>query len=168
MKFIVAFLVLTAFIAGIQAQKPPKYCSSQIKVLDGDTIILQNHKIRLLGIDAPEIGQKPFGENSKKYLKELIQNKKVCCKAGHKPFDKYNRLLAYCWAEDKFINAEILKAGQAISLFIGDQNNEYKLLFLQLEEEAQAQELGIYNSKAHLEEIPYFWRKYKKPKRGNK
>ena len=168
MKFVIIFLILCAFILGIQAQKPFKTCSDQVLVLDGDTLILQKQKIRLLGIDAPEIGQEPFGENSKNYLKKLIQNQKVCCRPSHEPFDKYKRLLAYCWSEDKFINAEMIKAGQAVSLFIGDKNTEYKLLFLQYEEEAQKQELGIYNSQASLDEIPYIWRKYKKPKTGKK
>ena len=47
-----------------------------IKVIDGDTIYVRDydnktHKIRLAGIDAPEMSQ-PYGKESRSHLLELI------------------------------------------------------------------------------------------------
>ena len=52
-----------------------------IRISDGDTVILEDskgvkHKIRLDGIDAPEIGQK-YGMESKIYLEDLYLKTKV-------------------------------------------------------------------------------------------
>lgn len=52
-----------------------------VRVADGDTITIldsQNtqHKIRLMGIDAPEKGQ-PFGDASKRSLSDLVFGKLV-------------------------------------------------------------------------------------------
>ena len=47
-----------------------------IKVHDGDTISVilngRKEKVRLIGIDAPEIKQKPWGTRAKKYLEKLL------------------------------------------------------------------------------------------------
>lgn len=51
-----------------------------VGVHDGDTITMlaldnRPHKIRLDGIDAPELGQ-PFGRASKQHMAELLANRK--------------------------------------------------------------------------------------------
>ena len=60
-----------------------------MRVTDGDTITLldvenRQHKIRLDGIDAPELGQ-PFGRASKQHLAELLASREAaaeCSKIG--------------------------------------------------------------------------------------
>ena len=61
--------------------------ASEIRIVDGDTIVLNGEKIRFFGIDAPEIDQECVkngkvimcGEVSKKALKDKIGNKKPIC-----------------------------------------------------------------------------------------
>ncbi|MBD3359361.1 MAG: hypothetical protein GF365_01470, partial [Candidatus Buchananbacteria bacterium] len=71
-------------------------------VTDGDTIHVDingtDEKIRLLGIDAPELsGSECFATNAKNKLTELINNKKVSLMPDSQSADrdKYNRLLRY-------------------------------------------------------------------------
>lgn len=73
-------------------------------ICDGDTILIgpgkcehgfSQNKIRLLGIDAFETGQKPLGEASKKFLSNLLLNKKVCVELDTQEKDKYDRTLGY-------------------------------------------------------------------------
>ena len=50
------------------------------KVLDGDTIVVNNQKIRLFGIDAPELDQKSsdgitIGKKATQYLRSRIEGK---------------------------------------------------------------------------------------------
>ena len=62
-------------------------------VHDGDTITLldldnRQHKIRLDGIDAPELGQ-PFGRASKQHLAELLANREAVAECSK--IDRYRR-----------------------------------------------------------------------------
>ncbi len=138
--------------------------SAEALIHDGDTIKVKSSKqrIRLIGIDAPEMGQKPFGKVSKNYLIKLVQSMpegQVCCEKGGEAKDKYGRTLAYCWVGDTFLNAEMVKNGQAVTLFYGEKNNKYKNLLLSMEETAEKEEVGIHNNENPLPESPYSWRR---------
>ena len=49
-----------------------------VSVSDGDTVILiisgHKEKVRLIGIDAPELAQKQWGEKAKRYLEALLRD----------------------------------------------------------------------------------------------
>jgi endonuclease YncB( thermonuclease family) len=97
--------------------------SSLIDIIDGDTIILNNLKIRLQGIDAPEMKQTckqridgkiwPCGLAAAEKLKALTAGKEIACTNEGK--DKYQRHLSYCYVGDLNINAEMVKQGYAIA-----------------------------------------------------
>jgi micrococcal nuclease len=48
-----------------------------VDVNDGDTVVIsmegKTYRTRLIGIDAPEMGQEPWGKKSKKHLHELLK-----------------------------------------------------------------------------------------------
>lgn len=72
-----------------------------VAVTDGDTLTIldasgQQHKIRLMGIDAPERGQ-PFGEEAAKFLAMLAQGKTVNADCPKK--DRYGRLVCKVYTE---------------------------------------------------------------------
>ena len=48
---------------------------ADIKIIDGDTIIFNEKKIRLLGIDAPETNQYCFDKNKIKYIPHKLDIK---------------------------------------------------------------------------------------------
>ncbi len=83
-------------------------------VIDGDTAMLKNGRIRLIGIDAPEIGQ-PYFSKAKNKLKELIEGKEVKLEKDITDKDKYGRLLRYVWVDNALINLEMVKLGYANS-----------------------------------------------------
>ena len=92
------------------------------KVIDGDSLEIGNHRIRLMGIDAPEYVQTckdnhkkiyPCGIISAKYLKELIKDKPLTCRVHKK--DQYERDLCTCYVGDKDINREMILSGNAIT-----------------------------------------------------
>lgn len=88
------------------------YAVSQ--VIDGDTIIVKKDKkvmkIRLYGIDAPEIKQ-PFGYESKHILKGMIENKLVSIDLKWR--DKYGRIIGIVYLGKKCINEIMVKKGMA-------------------------------------------------------
>jgi endonuclease YncB( thermonuclease family) len=69
------------------------------QVEDGDTFTLKSGvKVRLIGINAPDKGQKDF-ELSRTVLQSMITDKKVFLEYDRYQDDKYGRLLAWVWID---------------------------------------------------------------------
>lgn len=140
-----------------------RFVSKMVQVIDGDTIILNNLRIRLQGIDAPELKQQcqniktmkfyNCGIAAKEYLIELIRGKEIAC--TDEGIDKYKRQLSYCYLKDLNINREMIKRGHAIAYL------RYDKYFLLDEIEAKWNKAGIWSTKFV---IPELWRKSKKTK----
>jgi endonuclease YncB( thermonuclease family) len=85
-----------------------------VAVADGDTITVLSegvqHKIRLLGIDAPEKSQ-AFGNQSKQSLADMVFRKTVAVEYNKR--DKYNRIVGKVLLEDNDLNIEQIKRGLA-------------------------------------------------------
>jgi micrococcal nuclease len=123
-----------------------------IYVIDGDTLILDNHeRVRLIGINAPEIASKyhrgeRYGKEAKKYLRKRVEGQEVTLKPGAEPFDKYERRLAYVYLPDgTFINEELVKLGYAETF--RKFPFTYKERFLALEAEAKEKRLGMWGAR---------------------
>ena len=84
-------------------------------VHDGDTITLLNvdnrqHKVRLDGIDAPELGQ-PFGRASKQHLAELLFNREAVAECSK--IDRYRREVCRVLVGGADAGLEQIRAGLA-------------------------------------------------------
>jgi len=89
-------------------------------VVDGDTIdVVAMGRVRLLGIDAPEIGRgfdtsAPFAREARDRLSAMILHRWVRLEQEGAPFDAYDRRLAYVMTEDgTFVNAALVREGLA-------------------------------------------------------
>ena len=81
-------------------------------VVDGDTIDVDGKRIRLAGIDAPELNH-PYGKNAKFTLIKLCQGQQV--RAVFDGLDEYARNVATCYLPDgRDLSAEMVKLGMAI------------------------------------------------------
>ena len=131
------------------------------KVIDGDTIKISKQNIRLIFIDAPEIAQKCFtkekkiyycGNESKEFLKSIINNKRVYCE--YKKKDKYRRVLAECFLTKKKlyrINYKMVENGWAIIY----RRYSFPKNYLIAEDYAKKTNIGIWQGKFISPEI---WR----------
>lgn len=119
---------------------------------DGDSLHLDGRKIRLIGIDAPELHQScekngrsyPCGELSKKHLAYLIDGQEISCTWVEK--DKFDRLLAQCQANGYDLNKKMVEDGWAVSYYDYPQE----------EAQARKQKLGIW---AGSFDLPRMWRR---------
>mgnify|MGYP000117790960 CR=1 FL=1 len=139
------------------------------KVHDGDTVSIRisgfakipvkTEKVRLIGIDAPELKQEPWGRLSKRYLKKLISESDwiVDLEFDVEQRDKYGRLLAYLIDKNgKMINEKMLEAGHAI-LYTIPPNVKYVERFTEAQKKAQLSKAGIWR-KGGLRKSPEQWR----------
>jgi len=134
------------------------------KIYDGDTIgvVLDGRfeKIRLIGVDAPELDQRPWGRKARKYVESLVAgaNSKISLEYDIERRDKYGRILAYIWIQDgRMLNEEMLKNGFAV-LFTCPPNVKHVLRFRAAQEKARDNKIGIWGENG-LRERPYDYRK---------
>ena len=131
----------------------------EAKVIDGDTIHINNNKIRLHGIDAPELNQNCIykeknwecGSDSKKYLLNLTNFNQVKCKVIG--IDRYKRFIATCFIDQANINKMMVKEGWAIAY------RYYSKDYVDEEFIAKKNKVGIWKGKF---EEPYIHRKKNK------
>jgi len=135
-----------------------------VGVSDGDTVTVldasrQPHKIRLLGIDAPEKAQ-PFGKVAKQILSDRIYEKHV--RVQEKSLDRYGRTLGKILLEDADINLEMVKAGLAwhYKHYADDQFPGDAELYAQAEAQARGDRLGLWAYGDPVE--PWAWRQEQK------
>ena len=106
-------LPLAVMLAGCTPPPlPPEEPLAGCSVSDGDTIRCGSERIRLLGIDAPELDH-PYGKKAKWALVSLCKGQPV--RAEILETDKYGRTVAKCTLEDgRDISEEMVKLGLAL------------------------------------------------------
>jgi len=125
-------------------------------VSDGDTVWVQSlqggeaYKVRLLGIDAPEICQ-PWGPQSRAALHAALQGQVVEVRARTR--DSYGRLLAQLTRQGNDVGAWMVGQGYAWSYSYKHNAGPYEALQLH----AQTQHLGLFSDGRALQ--PRWFRK---------
>ena len=150
---LVCFLLLLGSVSTAYAKQLHKV----VRVIDGDTVVLINgQKIRLLSINTPELGRNSVqnetgGFTSKKFLKELLLNKRVRLEQDVEKKDRYGRILAHLFLEDgQHINFEMISSGQAI-LNIHPPNLKYAESLRQAQRLAEERKIGLWSLDAYQE-----------------
>lgn len=158
----VIFLCLALLIGVYTYQNfyPKEFTAHVEKVLDGDTIIVDGMRIRLAGIDAPELDQhsfdkKPIGLWSREYLRKYIENKKVTILWKRR--GKYGRIIGEVFYQNKSVNELLLINGMALSYF------DYKSFYSSMEFDARLKRVGIFKTFGFYK--PSFFRKKKRSKK---
>ncbi len=125
------------------------------KVVDGDTFWIDNLrpnglKIRFIGIDAPESRnafkkkKQYYGKESKAYLTDLLQNRKVRLEFDVDSLDQFKRTLAYVFLENgDMVNELIIKSGNGILMTI-PPNVKYEELLIKAQTHARVNNLGLW------------------------
>ena len=130
--------------------------ADNLKIVDGDTIVLNGEKIRFSGIDTPELkqtcmngDQKVFcGKLAKMLLVKKIGNKTPECIREGK--DVYKRTLAECFINGESLSAFLVRSGYAFAY------RKYSEKFIKDEEFAKENKLGMWSMKF---EYPWDFRK---------
>ncbi len=125
-------------------------------VIDGDTIEIRGHRIRLDAIDAPESSQLCHDAAGKRYrcgqksafaLADMIGRSVVNCQPkGH---DRYRRVVAICFKGGTNLNAGMVTQGWAVAF------RKFGIDYIREEDEARLARRGIW---AGSFQMPWDWR----------
>ena len=160
-RFIIIFLIFVSKAAAEEISGIPK-------IIDGDTVHINNYKFRLEGIDAPEMKQQckketlkisstigfsfykdySCGKVSKAKLKAKINGSKIKCISSSK--DKYKRYIATCFKGETNLNRWMVRNGHAIAY------RKYSKKYVPDEDFAKEKKLGLWQGKFMN---PEKWRK---------
>ena len=119
--------------------------ADSIRVVDGDTIVLNGEKIRFSGIDSPELKQtcmdgdeKIFcGRIAKKLLiKKIGKQMPECISEGK---DAYKRTLAECFVNGESLSVFLVRSGYAFAY------RKYSDKFIKDEEFAKKNNAGMWS-----------------------
>ena len=124
-----------------------------VGITDGDTITVLDadkteHKIRLMGIDAPEKSQ-DFGAASKQALSNYIYQKEVT--VDYKKLDKYKRIVGKVILDNQDVCLAMIELGMAWHYkdYEKEQSKTDKDLYSQAELKARDSKIGLWqDSKA--------------------
>ncbi len=119
--------------------------ANNLKVIDGDTIVLNGEKIRFSGIDTPELKQTCFKDNekvgcgmlAKKLLVNKIGNNTPICIGKKKDF--YKRTLAECFVNGESLSKFLVRSGYAFAY------RKYSTKFIEDENYAKTKKLGMWS-----------------------
>ena len=116
------FFAVMAFLACGGALGSPDEVSGTASVTDGDSLRIGNQRIRIHGIDAPELRQPcrsgqadawHCGRASAQALEELVADRSVRC--VKRDVDRYGRLVAQCFVGAVDLGREQVRQGWAVA-----------------------------------------------------
>jgi endonuclease YncB( thermonuclease family) len=120
---LVVLFAAAAIVAALVEPLPPAL-NGQARVSDGDTLRIGNDRIRIVGLDAPELDQTctdatgaawQCGRESSQQLRELVGGGTVSCITEGR--DQYGRYLGRCTVDGVDLGATLVAQGFAIASF---------------------------------------------------
>jgi micrococcal nuclease len=98
------------------AETPPALNCRVERISDGDSFYCNGGKrVRLIGIDAPEMDQGELGRASREGLTRLMPlGSEVRLETDVRAADQFRRTLAYAWSGTVMINREMIRQGWAM------------------------------------------------------
>ena len=115
-NFFQKFLILLyfGFISINCVRANPITLEGLASAIDGDTIIVNNYKIRLNGVSAPELSEEG-GNEAKQAMQKILENKTIKCSlSGRKSYERY---IGVCWIGAIDVGALIIMQGFARDCF---------------------------------------------------
>lgn len=147
---LVIALVLVGVALLVERLVPP--LTGAVRVVDGDSLVVDGERVRLDGIDAPELHQTcgapgrewPCGARAKAALEAVVAPGAVSCRPVDE--DRYGRAVAICGVEKDDLGARQVAEGWALATGLAYQREEAR---------ARAAGKGIWSGPF---EVPGEWR----------
>jgi micrococcal nuclease len=159
-RFCIFFCCLLLLV-GCQSSRVPSTVTVQVQqVVSGHTLDVLHptqqtaltERVRLIGIEAPDLKQQPWGEAARNRFEQMLGEKAgqqlvlqpVVLEPDVQEKDTYGRWLAYVWRDGKLINQELVKEGCVLAA-PRSPNNKYDSRIARAQEYARLMGYGIWN-----------------------
>ena len=137
--------------ANLVAAKVTRVFSGQtVEVILSPTT--QHAKVRIIGIDAPDLRQSPWGERAKEKLSELVLGMPVKIEMEDVEPDRFNRLNAHIWQDNTLVSEKLVKEGCVLANM--EYPHSYSKLLIDAQEYARLMGYGIWNPQQALRQTP--------------
>jgi micrococcal nuclease len=150
-------LVVFGQAAGIPATIDYAKSGHTLELLSELSPEVPAHEIRLVGIQAPDRRQQPWGPAAQRYLNQ-VNGQLVRVEADPLSPDAFGRIWAYVWAGNTLVNAKVLAAGWAFLESDRLAQLKYRQSLVYAQEFARLQGLGIWAPERPLRETPEAFR----------
>jgi micrococcal nuclease len=153
-------LFVTLCLLGCQAAESGRGKQVQvIRVMSGQTVEIadpQTNKplqVRLLGIDAPDLKQEPWGRQAKQRLEELVGGQFVMLESDLEPSDRFDRQLGYLWIGSELANEKLIEEGYVLAASRAP-NLKYQQRLTRAQQWSRLMGRGIWNAQMPLRQTP--------------
>ncbi|MFV0379960.1 MAG: thermonuclease family protein [Anaerorhabdus sp.] len=154
---IVLTILFLAYIFIWPKQNPKEQESILLSsCVDGDTANFivdgKKEKVRFLAIDAPETAKngkpsEPYADDSKDFVCKALKNSKdIRLEYEQDKYDKYDRLLAWVFVDDKLLQEKVVLQGYAQVKYLYD-DYKYTNIVQVAQALAQNEKVGIWSDK---------------------
>ena len=130
------------------------------RVISGQSLAVVNvqgdpmpRRVRLIGLEAPDVQQLPWGTAAQAYLEKLTQHKLLLLETDLEVQDAFKQTLGYLWLNDRLINRDMITAGHALAVPRAP-NNKYDLELSRAQDKARLLGAGIWNPKQPMRQTP--------------
>ena len=116
------------------------------RISDGDGFrCTDGRRVRLIGIDSPELEQRPFGAQAQQALLLLLPlGATVRLETDASQMDHYGRELAYVWTGDTLVNEAMVRDGWAV-IYTVPPNVKYAERLARAQKEARTRGAGLWS-----------------------
>jgi len=153
---IVAALLAYRFTQWHKLDEPPLLeTGSEVRVsriIDGDTLELASgQRVRLIGVDTPEskhphLPVEPFAQEAARFTSDFAEGQTARLELDRERLDRYGRILAYVYVENRMLNEELIRAGWSPAVTSFPYRSDMQRRFRAAEEEARAAKRGLWQA----------------------
>lgn len=166
-KYLPLLLLLVLLLQSCQPVNKPKGLEVKVtRVVSGQTLEVTSSeqkmlRVRLIGIDAPDLQQQPWGEAAKERLEAIALNQFVLLEFDVQDQDTFGRRIAYVWQDSVLLNEKLVAEGYVLILR-RSPNNKYDQRLERAQEWARLMGRGIWNPQKPMRLTPaQFRRQYR-------
>jgi endonuclease YncB( thermonuclease family) len=118
---LLAVAVLAGLAVAVDRLTAHDDVTGRARVTDGDSLVIDGRRIRLQGIDAPELDQTctqdrqsfACGHRAREALAGFVEDRPVSCRSAGT--DRYGRMLGVCMVDNNDIAEQMVRLGWAIA-----------------------------------------------------
>ena len=137
--FSILILIITSFVNSSEKN----FAKGKARIIDGDTIEINEEKIRFGGINSPERNEVGYRLAKNKLIDKIANNIVTCLREKNK--DRYQRTVAECFINGKSLSSFMVKKGYACDYAFYSKGK-----YAKEQEYAKANKLGIWKMQYNL------------------